>query len=97
MSPWTFLDLGFNLAILHSSGKVDFIDKFIDLIDYIDKFDIFLKRISQYFRTVPQTFCRNSVHSKSFTGIKVKQRLFITPTVTFDNLKSLDTLCEVLA
>ena len=46
MSPWTFLDLGFNLAILHSSGKVDFIDKFIDLIDYIDKFDIFLKRMS---------------------------------------------------
>ena len=34
ISPYTFLNIGFNLAISHSSGKVD---------NFIDKFIIFLK------------------------------------------------------
>ena len=61
-----FLNIGFNLAILHSSGKVD---KFIDNI-------IVSQRKSEYLCTVYQKFGWNLVYPSSFTGFEAKQNLF---------------------
>ena len=49
ISPAPFLNIGFNLAILHSSGKVD---------NFIDKFIIFLKGRTNTLASFLRNFAR---------------------------------------
>ena len=82
-----FFDIAFNLAILHSSGKVDI---------FIDKFIVFLKGRAN---TVPSL--RNLARIWSIPVALLVSALsktfLITSSDMFDNSKSLDTLHEVLA
>ena len=83
-----FLNIGFNLATLHSSGKVD---------NFIDKFIIFLK---QRVNTSALSY-RNVAGIESIPVALLVSRLgkifLISSSDTFENSKSLGTLHEALA
>ena len=81
-----FLNIGFNLAILHSSGKVD---------NFIDKFILFLKGKAN---TSAQSL-RNFAGIWSIPAALLASwlsKIFLTSSDTFENSKSLDTLHKVL-
>ena len=75
----TFLSLGFNLAILHSSQKAN---------SFIDKLIIFLKGRANTYALSLRNFA--GLWSSSLTGIETQQNLLITASDTLDNSKSLD-------
>ena len=80
-----FLNIGFDLAILHSSGKVD---NFIHIV--------FLKGTAN----TSALSLRSSAGIWSIPAALLVSRLskiFLTSSDTFENSKSLDTLHEVLA
>ena len=83
-----FLNIGFNLAILHSSGKVD---------NFIDKFIIFLKGRANTSALSLRNFAGIwSIPVASLVS-RLSKSFLITSSDTFENSKSLNTLHEVLA
>ena len=81
------MNIGFNLAILHSSGQID---------NFIDKFIIFLKGGAN--TSAPSL--RNFAGIRSIAAALLVSRLskifLITSSDPFENSTSLDTLHEVL-
>ena len=82
-----FLNIGFNLAILHSSGKAD---------GFIDKFIIFPKGRAN--TSAPPLRYFTGIWSIAAALLVCRlNKIFLTPSSdTFENSKLLDTLHEVL-
>ena len=83
-----FLKTGFNLAILHSSGKVD---------NFIDKLIIFLKGRANASAPSLRNFAGIWFIPAALMVSRLSKNFLITSSDSFDNSKSLDTLHEALA